>query len=68
MYMYWRSSFKFYSTWVNTRKFVCLFLDLEFISLNFRLEIDVNDIFESHKDRSRLKFYEIIKLTFLCRS
>ena len=63
--MYWRSSFKFYSAWVNTRKFVCLIHDLEFISLNFRLEIDVNDIFESYRDCSRLKFYEIIKLTFL---
>ena len=56
------------ATSMNTGKFICLFYFLEFISLNFRVEIDFNDNFESYRDCSRLKFYEIIKLTFRCRS
>ena len=56
------------ATSMNTEKCVCLFYDLEFISLNFRVEIDLNDNFKSRRDCSRLKFYEIIKFTFRCRS
>ena len=32
---------------MNTGKFICLFYDLEFISLNVCLEIDFNENFES---------------------
>ena len=56
------------ATSVNSGKFICLFYDLEFISLNFRIETDFNDNFESYRYCSHLKFYEIIKFTFLCRS
>ena len=56
------------ATSMNTGKFIFLFYDLEFILLNFRVEIDFNDNFESYMDCSRLKFYEIIKFTFLYRS
>ena len=33
-----------------------LFYDLEFILLNFRVEIDFNENFDSYRDRSNLKF------------
>ena len=45
---------------INTGKFICLFYDLEFILLNFRVEIDFNRI-------GTADVYEIIMLTFLCR-
>ena len=56
------------STSMNIGKFICLLYGFEFISLNFRVEIDFNENFESFRDCSRVKFYEIIKFTFLCRS